>query len=360
MKKAVLGCILICAFNLVTGQEKTFPILGKVIDSATRQPLHNASVFCQNTTYGTISNSEGNFFMRLPAGGYDLVVSYTGYEKQVIRISNNSATKDTMVIELVTQNKALEEVAIVVSNEVPDGWLKYGKFFTEQFIGTTPNAELCIIQNPEALRFFFSKKRQRLKVTAKEELVIINHALGYKLKYQLDSFSYEYSTNMSQYTGNPFFQEMDTTEDVKQKWITNRARAYLGSRLHFMHSLYDQTVKEEGFVIEKMSDESKSIAGKEIVDLYDSTQYISDSSQAEILWIGRYRISYKPVLPEKKFLEEFKLPSNSRAQVTILEVADGFIIEENGYFYEQYEVINSGYWAWKKLAELLPYDYVYE
>ena len=81
---------------------------------------------------------------------------------------------------------------------------------------------------------------------------------------------------------------------------------------------------------------------------------------ADINWKGRYRISYKSVLPDKKFLEEFKLPAKTRSQVTILDIADGFVIEENGYFYEQYDVINTGYWAWKKLAELLPYDYVFE
>jgi hypothetical protein len=44
-------------------------------------------------------------------------------------------------------------------------------------------------------------------------------------------------------------------------------------------------------------------------------------------------------------------------QISALDIQDGFIIEENGYFYEQSEVTNLGYWAWKKLAELLPYDY---
>jgi hypothetical protein len=47
-------------------------------------------------------------------------------------------------------------------------------------------------------------------------------------------------------------------------------------------------------------------------------------------------------------------------QVTLLDVTGGFFIEENGYFFEQSDVISTGYWAWKKLAELLPYDYVYE
>ncbi|HUR12578.1 MAG TPA: carboxypeptidase-like regulatory domain-containing protein [Flavitalea sp.] len=361
MKKSLFLILILAAVTSLSAQEKTtFPVLGKVVDSSSRQPLNNASVYCQNTTYGTISNNDGNFYMRLPAGGYDLVVSYTGYEKRVMRISNNLTNKDTLLIELVAQSKAMEEVAIVATNEVADGWLKYGKFFTDQFIGTTPNAAECFIQNPEALRFFYTKKRNRLKVTAKEDVVILNQALGYKIRYQLDSFSYDYNTNISQYTGSPFFQEIDSTREARTKWHINRARTYLGSRLQFMHSLYDQTVAEDGYTIEKMNNNPKDVSGVPIENLYDTASYLADSSSVELVWSGRYRISYKPVLPDKKFLEEFHLPANSRSQVTILDILNGFVIEENGYFYDQYDVVNSGYWAWKKLAELLPYDYVYE
>jgi hypothetical protein len=340
-------------------QEKTFVVLGKVIDSASRQPLAGASAFCQNTTQGTISNSEGLFFMRLPNGGYDLVVSYTGYEKRVVRISNNQSS-DTILFELPKESKAMEEVAVVATNEVADGLAKYGRFFMDNFIGNTPNGAQCTIQNPEVLHFYFYKKRNRLKVTAKEDIVVNNYALGYKIRYQLDSFSYDYNTKISQYTGYPLFQEMDSTDQAKDTWNKNRARTYLGSRLHFMRSLYDSLVSEEGFIVEKLSDDTSNITGTIIANLYNSDDYVADSSDVTINWVGRYRISYKNVLPDKKFLQDFDLPSNTRYQITVLDISDGFVIEENGYFYEQYEVINTGYWAWKKLAELLPYDYEYQ
>ena len=359
--KRLLVLLLLLVGAASYAQDKTFSIFGKVIDSATKATLSGASIFAQNTTQGTISNNEGKFFIRLPNGGYDLVISYTGYEKKILRISHTQQMPDTMVIELPQQDKALTEVAVVASNEVPDGWAKYGKFFSQHFIGTTPNAAKTEIQNPEALRFFYTKKRNRLKVTAKEDLVIMNRSLGYRIKYQLDSFSYDYNTNISQYTGNPFFEELDSTEEVKSNWAKNRARTYLGSRLHFMHAYYDSILTDEGFVVEKLAaPSSKAVVGTPIEDVYDSSFYYKDSSTVEIAWQGKYRISYKNVLPDKKFLEEFKLPANIRAQVTLLDIANGFVIEENGYFYEQYDVINTGYWAWKKLAELLPYDYVFE
>ena len=63
-------------------------------------------------------------------------------------------------------------------------------------------------------------------------------------------------------------------------------------------------------------------------------------------------------------LEEFNklnsrnnFPLSARNQISAIDIVDGFVIEENGYFYEQSQVTNMGYWAWKKLAELLPYDY---
>lgn len=363
MKYLVFLLSVISISSFAQSQEKTFSILGKVVDSASRLPLSGASVFAQNTTQGTISNSEGKFFIRLPNGGYDLVISYTGYDKKILRISHTQDLTDTVVIELIQQDKAMTEVAVVASNEVADGWVKFGKFFSDNFIGTTPNATTTIIQNPEVLRFFYTKnnKRHRLTVKSKEELIILNQSLGYRIRYQLDSFNYDYNTNISQYTGYPLFEEIDTTQEVKSTWKKNRARSYLGSRMHFMHSFYDSVLTEEGFLVEKLDDKNlRNIEGTPIQNVYDSSIYYKDSSAADINWKGRYRISYKPVLPDKKFLEEFKLPANTRSQVTVLDIADGFVIEENGYFYEQYEVINTGYWAWKKLAELLPYDYVFE
>ena len=51
-------------------------------------------------------------------------------------------------------------------------------------------------------------------------------------------------------------------------------------------------------------------------------------------------------------------PLTTAAQISALDIVNGFVIEENGYFYDQGDVSNIGYWSYKKLAELLPYDYL--
>ena len=84
---------------------------------------------------------------------------------------------------------------------------------------------------------------------------------------------------------------------------------------------------------------------------------MGDNEDVEINWPGKLRVFYKNEMPDKKFLTQYKLPLTLKSQVTILDIADVFVIEQNGYFYEQSDIVNTGYWSWEKVAESLPYDY---
>jgi hypothetical protein len=355
MRKWMCLLLVLGAALQLYAQRNEYTVTGKVIDQSTGQPLAGASVFAQNTTLGAVSNSEGNFRLTVPNGGYDLVVSYLGYETNSVRISNASAS-ESLTIELKKQEKTMQEVAVVGSTEVADGWDKYGKVFIENFIGTTPNAALCVLENKEALRFFYSKKRNRLKILTKEDLVITNKALGYTIRYQLDSFTYEYGTQLITFSGYPKFEELQGTESEKMTWEQNREKAYYGSRMHFMRSWYDSSLTDQGFALEKITD-FKSITGSAIKDPYDSAFYLVDSTDTEISLTGRLRVIYRDEQPEPTYLSQNKLGSHLKVQISTIDIAGAFVIEENGYFYEQGDVVNTGYWAWEKIADALPYDY---
>ena len=147
-------------------------------------------------------------------------------------------TDNDIAIEMKQQVKSMEEVAIKSSNELKDGLERYGGFFTENFIGKTTNSTQCVIKNKEALKFYFSKKRNRLKVLASEPLVVENTALGYRIKYTLDSFTHDYNTLVSAFTGYPLFEEMQPVDATQSAvWNANRITAYKGSILHFMRSI---------------------------------------------------------------------------------------------------------------------------
>ena len=181
MKQLNFLSLFILSSSFIYGQSN-FTVTGKIVDSASGEALASASVFCQNTTQGTASNKEGSFYLSLKEGGYDLIITYTGYKSQLIRISPELKTHDLLIL-LTKEEKSIEEVVIRSSNEVKDGWEKYGKFFLDNFIGTTPFSQKCSLQNPEVLKFYYFRKSDKLKVTAEEPLIIFNYALGYNLRY---------------------------------------------------------------------------------------------------------------------------------------------------------------------------------
>jgi len=339
--------------TIVFGQ---FTMTGKVVDSTTKEPLFGASVFAQNTTSGTTTNREGEFSLSLKSGGYELIVSYTGYQSKEIRISNND--NNPLQIEMTKAEKAMEEVVIRSSNEVKDGWDKYGKFFLENFIGSTPNAQQCTLQNPEAVHFYYYKKSEKLKVLATEPIVISNMALGYNLRYQLDSFMYYYKTQVSSYRGYCFFSEMDSNFAQQRIWSANRKKAYDGSKLQFMRSYYDSTLNEDGYEI-ALLDSAYDKRFDAIKNPYDTTYYgVYDSThEVEVYYPRKISITYKKK-PETEYLKKFKLPLNVGSQISYIDLLDAIEIKENGYFYDQKDWVSQGYWSWKNLADLLPYDYI--
>jgi hypothetical protein len=355
--KTILISFIACLISASGfSQEKVFYIHGKVVDEKSGAALSNASVFCQNTTTGTISNNEGLFAIRLNNGGYDLIISYTGYETQVLRVSNSSKDKDSLLIQMKEESKSLGEVAVMGSALVADGWNKYGQFFLDNFIGTTANAAMCTIENKDSISFYFYKKRNKLKVKAKSAIIIVNQALGYKIQYQLDSFVNDYSTHISSYTGYPLFENLTGTAEQQETWAKNRYKTYIGSRLHFMRSWYDSTLKDEGFQVETLNT-PESAKGTFLENPYDATIYTLDSGIVDINVNGAIRITYTGQVPDKSYLIQNHFPLSAKVEVSALQIPTGFSIEENGYFFEQSEITNMGYWAWKKIAELVPYDY---
>jgi hypothetical protein len=347
--------ILIFLFIGFTSMARAqFLVTGTVLDSASREPLPAASVFCQNTTMGTTTNKQGEFSLNLKSGGYDLVFSYTGYVTQTVRVTVNNKLE----ILLVKEEKSLGEVILKNSYEVTDGYTKYGDFFFRNFIGSTPNASKCIIENPEVLRFFFYKKSNRLKVLASEPLRITNNALGYSLRYQLDSFVYYYNREENLYRGYCLYTEMDGTDSLKKLWSVNRARTYEGSKLQFMRSYYDSTLKEDGWIID-MLDPGNDKKFNKVTDPYDTTYYggLDSTLQIEIYYPRKLSITYTKKRPETEYIKLMNLPKGVPYIISYIDMKNGIAIMENGYYYDQKDWVNQGYWSWKNVADQLPYDY---
>ena len=109
-----------------------------------------------------------------------------------------------------------------------------------------------------------------------------------------------------------------------------------------------------------MLDETNNTKFNKITDVYDTTYYggLDSTIEIEIWYPRKLTITYTKRKPEAEYLKQYKLPKNIAAQITYVDLTDGIAIKENGYFYDSKDLVNQGYWSWKNLADLLPYDYI--
>jgi hypothetical protein len=362
MKKIIpfLLSIIVSSYSF---SQSTYYISGKIIDAETKLPLQGASVFAQTTTIGTASDAQGTFKLELPNGGYELAITFTGYYPETKRISNGDAADKDIVIALKQKEKEMADVVVKNSYEVPDGLEKYGDFFIDNFIGKTPNSKQCVIKNKEVLKFYFYKRRNRLKVLATAPLEIVNNALGYTIKYTLDSFTHEYNTQVSLFSGYPLFEEMQpNSPEQKSSWDTARLIAYRGSILHFMRSLYNKRLKEEGFEIQFLVSSDDKQTAVPLKDFYGGMNYHLDDS-TKVLEIRPNQkdvaILYKNEKPDPSYLE-LNPEVSANFELSVLSFLPGQVlgIEQNGYYYDQNDLTINSYWAWEKVGDMVPYDYL--
>jgi hypothetical protein len=353
MKKTLLSFIVLL-LSLFSFSQGT--VSGTIKDSETGLPLEGASVFAQNTTRGTLSDKEGAFKLYLEKGGYEIVVSFTGYMSKTI---NLELTGDrTFNLQLDKGDNTLGEVIIKNSNEVPDGWEKHGKFFLDHFIGSSPNADSCLLLNPQALKFLYYKRNDRLKVLATEPLQIQNNSLGYNLRYELDSFVHFFKSDLNSYRGKCLYLPMEGNEAQQTAWAEARKAVYYGSRLHFLRSYFDSSLSKEGFTVDLYSAASSTKFSR-LNNPYDTAYYLFDgaTANAELFFPEKASITYTKKAPEKRYLQKNKLPLNVPVQISYVDLTDAIQIKENGYFTEQKSWVNQGYWSWRNIADQLPYDY---
>jgi hypothetical protein len=352
MKKHILLVlnVLVTVFSIAQA-----PVSGQVVDAETAAPLEGASVFAQNTTRGTITAKDGTFSLPLPQGGFELVVTYTGYKKVQ---QNVQAGTDNITIKLQKEDASLGEVVITSSNEVADGWEKYGTFFIDHFIGTTPAADSCSLQNPDVLKFYFYKRSNKLKVLATAPLQIVNKTLGYELHYSLDSFVYYYKTDLNAYRGQCLYRPLQGTAAEEMAWAEARRHAYSGSRLHFLRAYFDSALQQEGFTVDLLS-RTDNRKFNRVTNPYDTTYYLADDSTGDVeLWFGaKASITYTKKAPESRYLKQFGLPQDVPMQISYVDLLEPILIKPNGFFLDQRSWINQGYWSWKNLADAVPYDY---
>lgn len=246
-----MAVCLACAY--CHAQQKYFQISGTVVDAKGQSPVAGATVYLSNTTIGTVTSETGVFTLdHVPPGNYKLIASFLGYKTLSVAVSESNKN-EPVALALHQDVNRLKGITVRAKRRKDKHRKNYFELFKQCFIGTDDNAASCKILNPNVLYYNYKTDLRTFTVHASEPLIIINQALGYKIYYDLASFTYDFGSHHIVYFGYPRFEPLVTT-DLRQSadWENNRVRTYQQSKRFFMLMLKGRQLADKGFEVNKL------------------------------------------------------------------------------------------------------------
>ena len=92
------------------GQSNVAVLKGKVVDSADGYPLIGASVIVEGTEFGTITDVDGNYELRIPQQKCEVTFSYIGYDDEVKLFTGKNASSFTKVVMVLNATQLADVV----------------------------------------------------------------------------------------------------------------------------------------------------------------------------------------------------------------------------------------------------------
>ena len=115
----ILGIACFCALGWmpqVVSAQQTFTVKGRVIDQK-GEGLPFATVYIKGTTNGTTTNDNGDYFLPLKQGNYELVFQFIGYRATTKQVNVTSAL--TLNVTLEPEVLKLKEITVTANDEDP-------------------------------------------------------------------------------------------------------------------------------------------------------------------------------------------------------------------------------------------------
>ena len=108
--KKIIISLLLCGIHVVCFSQS---LKGKVNDAVSGESLIGANVLIRETSQRVFVELDGYFRIKeLKPGSYNIVVSYTGYATKEETVRITSSGQQTMLFQLVSSEKTLEEAAV--------------------------------------------------------------------------------------------------------------------------------------------------------------------------------------------------------------------------------------------------------
>ena len=299
-------------------------VKGVVFDFDTKEAIAFANVYFNSSTHGTTTDQNGHFILETNNyEGQGIVISCVGYDSWILADYESDMLYR---IYLKPSSWLLKEI-VISPNDLPRE--KKEKIFKKYFLGSTRNARQCQIQNMEDVILVYQKESKTLEAYCYEPLIIHNQALGYKIKYFLDSFNVD--RNYFFYQGNYLFEEDTLLQGrSREKVIIKRKKAYYGSRMHFFRALWHGEEGNLHFKVQSL-DTSVLVIDSLVTEEIDKLKYLKA--------LDKFKIYYKSFVSLVEFKDAKCVPFNR----------SGFFDSENLYW--------RGHMARQRVGDLLPFEY---
>ncbi|WP_064197426.1 MULTISPECIES: carboxypeptidase-like regulatory domain-containing protein [Emticicia] len=351
----------LCYFFLLSSNlfAQTFSIKGVVRDAKTSEIVPFANVFVANTTKGTSSNEKGEYTLsKIPFGTVIVSVSMVGYApaRQTIRIETEGTKEVDFTINPIEQE--LSEVKVSANRDKT--WEKQFQRFSKSILGDSPLSKLCNIKNNYLIDFEDTKGT--LKATAKQPIEIENLALGYRMFFTLTNFIL--ANEEIQYQGYARFEELKpVSEKEASKWKQNRLMAFEGSDRHLFWALAQRKLKTEGY--EAFVDAAGFNPANRTANFYGQLgksilAYPLDSIVRKGKIATEYRIRF-PKRIELHFASPYyngQFYRDDTRMISWIESLKDLDFNDRGIIQNPKDLVISGFMSSKRLAEMLPLDYL--
>ena len=243
---------------------------GVLTDAETKEPVQYATVYINGTTKGVITDKTGSFYLDNISVPCEVIISHVSYEKQTIQLDD--ASNLNLVLSLRSQKINISEVT-VQDKSLRD---KNVEIFEKCFLGNDTWGNSAILENESVLIFqtVYQNNEKReivggekwmkniqgiesLTASSQIPLKIYLPLLGYNLHADLINFELYYnSTTMShecKFLGNFFYSPIESVGGGKsKKYDKKRLDTYYNSGMHFLRSLYNDELDNNGYSIHKM------------------------------------------------------------------------------------------------------------
>ena len=218
-RKNILIIVGICCF--LRALEAQQLVAGRITDATDGMPVASAAIFIAHSSIGTTSDESGNYSLRVPGrGSFEIAVSHVGYQSVFHKIDTPQSFHQYDVALEVSE---MQEVIISAPktyrpSDVDLFWLK--------ILGEKPSKRGLEVIHPEKVYFYLTQDNV-LKVSCREPIDIVNHEMGYYIRYVLQSFEHDYRNGETTFYGMPYFAELSPQNNrQKNSWEKKRQKVY--------------------------------------------------------------------------------------------------------------------------------------